>query len=107
MIKTRRRIKIKSEISKIEIKIIKIKKIVIETITKIILKTHEIVIVKIDLIVIKVVKTLARDVKIVKTRSIFQLSKSIILLIRKFKKYITSVRKKTSTIFVAISSIKF
>ena len=68
--KTRRRIKIKSEINKIEIKITKIKEAVIETITKIISKTHEIVIVKIDLIVIKIVKTLARDVKIVKIRSI-------------------------------------
>ena len=64
MTKTRRRIKIKNEINKI-------KKIVIETIIKIILKIHEIVIVKIDLIIIKIVKILARNVKIVKIRSIF------------------------------------
>ena len=71
MTKTRRRIKIKNEINKIEIKITKIKKIVIKTIIKTILETHEIVIVKIDLIIIKIEKILARDVKIVKTRSIF------------------------------------
>ena len=107
MTKTRRRIKIKSEINKIEIKITKIKEIVIEIITKIILKTHEIVIVKIDLIVIKIEKIFAKNVKIVKTRSIFQLSKLIILLIRKFKKYIINVKRKTSTIFVTILNIEF
>ena len=79
----------------------------IETITKIISKAHEIVIVKIDLIVIKVVKILARDVKIVKARSIFQLSKLIILLTRKLKKYIISAKKKTPTIFMIILSIEF
>ena len=94
MTKTRRFIKIKSKINKIEIKITKFKKIVIKIITKIILKIYEIVIVKIDLIVFKIVRTFARDVKIVKTRLIFQLSKSIILLTRKLKKIITNVKKK-------------
>ena len=63
-------IKIKNKISKIEIKITKIKKIVIEIITKINSK-NEIVIEKINLIVIEIAKIIAKNVKIAKTCSIF------------------------------------